>query len=605
MSHTDVFASLSRFADGLVHPSVAEDPIHAARHKTFISANLIGGVAALALLPLYIALWGRTDVYVVAAFAWIAAQAPVALYLSRTGRFESAHLLLAVAFSALVGTIAGVTGGVGSVFLFWLLLVPGEAALSGSRRVVAVAAAIAAATLATVIGLDAASVLPAPHATGISDWALNVVGLVGGIGYGALIALRAQFYQRHTENMAVLRDNRYRLVAENMSDIVSLHTQDGDVVFITPAVRRVLGLDTRSALGRGFFDHVHVADRPAFLKAISDVIAHRGAQSIEFRASRKGADGGAAGYVWMEMRCQALTEPDPITGAAEILAVTRDISRRKRQEDELKQAREAAEAASHAKTRFLANISHELRTPLNAIIGFSEILSQPEVRENFDADQHVQYAQLIHDSGHHLLQVVNDILDMSKIESGNFEIVAEPFDVGSLIENCRQLIGPAATEKQVSLSSATGENLPELVADRRACKQILLNLLSNAVKFSDPGDEVRIGARREGTRIVLFVHDDGIGIAEADIVKLGNPFFQADSGYDRRHEGTGLGLSVVKGLISLHGGSIDIRSVLGEGTKVEVRLPINCEAAAEPLPARNIAAPRAAIAPPPVEKLSA
>ncbi len=583
LPNREAFVSLSRFADGLVHPSAAVDPLQAARHRVFIITNLIGGVLALALLPLYVAWWGRTDGYVVLAFGWLAAQAPIALYLSRTGRFETAYALLARCFAGLIGWISAITGGLSSFAVIWLFLVPAEASLSGSRHVVLRAALISLATLAALIVLDVAAALPPQHAFGVSSWTLRATAIFGGLLYGALIALRAERLHRRAESMAHLREARYRLVAENMGDIVSLHTPDGDAVFVTPAVHRVLGIDIAAATGTGMFQHVHVADRPAYLKTLSDALALQKAASVEFRALRNGQDDRPGSYVWLEMRCQPLSVRDPITGLAEIVAVTRDITERKRHEDELCQAREAAEQASCAKTRFLANISHELRTPLNAIIGFSEILSQQDIKGAFDEEQHRQYAQLIHDSGHHLLQVVSDILDMSKIESGNFEIVPDLFEIGDLIESCQQMVKPQADDKSVQLGTQLATNIPELVADRRACKQILLNLLSNAIKFTDSGGKVTIGASREGTRIALFVRDNGIGIARDDIKKLGNPFFQADSGYDRRHEGTGLGLSVVKGLVKLHGGVLNIQSELEVGTTVTIRVPINCEAAVEPL----------------------
>lgn len=583
LSDREIIASLSRFADGLVHPSAAEDPLQAARHRIFITTNLIGGVLTLALLPLYIAWWGRTDVYVVLAFGWLAAQAPIALYLSRTGNFETAYVLLALCFAGLIGWVSAITGGLSSFAVIWLFLVPAEAALSGSRHVVVRAALISFATLAALIALEVARALPPQHAFGISDWSLRAAAILGGLMYCAVIALRAERLHRHAESTAHLRQARYRLLAENMGDIVSLHTPDGDAVFVTPAVRRVLGIDVASAIGNGLFQHVHVADRPAYLKTLSDALVHQHTTSVEFRAIRKSDDGKAASYIWLETRCQPLSERDPITGLAEIVAVTRDITERKRHEEELCQAREAAEQASSAKTRFLANVSHELRTPLNAIIGFSEILSQQDIKGAFDEEQHRQYAQLIHESGHHLLQVVSDILDMSKIESGNLEIVPDLLNIEGLVENCRQMITPQANDKGVCLKTQIAANIPELFADRRACKQILLNLLSNAIKFTDAGGDVTIGVRREGTRIALFVRDSGIGIAKDDIKKLGNPFFQADSGYDRRHEGTGLGLSVVKGLVELHGGKLEFQSELGIGTTATVRIPINCEAAAEPL----------------------
>src|SRR4029079_5063728 len=234
-----------------------------------------------------------------------------------------------------------------------------------------------------------------------------------------------------------------------------------------------------------------------------------------------------------------------------------DISLRKAQEAEILRTRDEAESASRAKTQFLANMSHELRTPLNAVIGFSEILN----RELFGAigeQRYRDYARLIHESGEHLLNVVNDILDMSKIEAGKFKIVKELFDVGSLVNSCGDVMRHAAEKKDIGLSREVAPGVPELLADKRACKQMLLNVISNAVKFTDSGGHVRVSARVEKDMVQFEVTDNGIGVAEQDLPKLGNPFVQADNSYDRSYDGAGLGLSVVKGLARLHGGRFEI-----------------------------------------------
>jgi cell cycle sensor histidine kinase DivJ len=224
-------------------------------------------------------------------------------------------------------------------------------------------------------------------------------------------------------------------------------------------------------------------------------------------------------------------------------------------------------------------MSHELRTPLNAIIGFSEMLMH-EQDLSLDAARRQDYSRLIRDSGEHLLGVVNGILDVTRIESGHFVIVPEPFAVEPLIVACCGMMTLRAEQAGVRLVNDCSPDLPELVADKRALRQVLINLLSNAIKFTDRGGSVTVGTRLEGNLLALDVTDDGIGIAENDLERLGHPFFQASSSYDRPYEGTGLGLSVVKGLVELHGGWVEIGSRLGEGTCVTVHLPLDCERAA-------------------------
>jgi two-component system, cell cycle sensor histidine kinase DivJ len=221
-------------------------------------------------------------------------------------------------------------------------------------------------------------------------------------------------------------------------------------------------------------------------------------------------------------------------------------------------------------------MSHELRTPLNAIIGFSEMLMN-ETDMRLDAGRRREYATLINESGTHLLGVVNGILDMTKLDAGDFEIRPEPFRLAGVIGSCCDLLALKARESGIDLVVEVAPDLPELVADKRALKQILINLLSNAIKFTNRGGCVTVSAVVEGARIALAVEDNGIGIGEEDLPRIGKPFFQARASYDRRHDGTGLGLSIVKGLVALHGGDIAIRSRLGEGTRITVRIPIDCE----------------------------
>jgi two-component system, cell cycle sensor histidine kinase DivJ len=196
---------------------------------------------------------------------------------------------------------------------------------------------------------------------------------------------------------------------------------------------------------------------------------------------------------------------------------------------------------------------------------------------NIDAQRRHDYAQLINDSGQHLLSVVNGILDMSKIETGNFEIAPEPIALSPVVAGCCDLLALKARDAGVELRFRLGDDLPEINADKRAIKQILLNLVSNAIKFTDRGGRVTVSAEGEAGAIALKVEDTGVGIAEDDLPRLGAPFFQARGSYARPYDGTGLGISIVKGLVELHGGDIEIRSRLGEGTCITVRLPVHGE----------------------------
>lgn len=255
------------------------------------------------------------------------------------------------------------------------------------------------------------------------------------------------------------------------------------------------------------------------------------------------------------------------------LATYDDVTGSYSAERQLRIAKEEAELASRAKSDFLANVSHELRTPLNAIIGFSEIIKN-QMFGPMGNKRYCEYAIDIHDSGTHLLSLINDILDLSKIEAGKFELHEEPIDLEAATKSCFRIMRDRAEEAGVILQHRFPTRLPRLRADPRAVKQILLNLLSNAVKFTDPGGRVLVYANvnQEGA-LVMHVEDTGIGIAEADIAKAMSPFGQVDSSLSRKYEGTGLGLPLTRHLVDLHEGDLTLQSTMGQGTQVAISFP--------------------------------
>ena len=373
---------------------------------------------------------------------------------------------------------------------------------------------------------------------------------------------------------------RFDTLATAMGDLVLRHDRSGAVLHASQESEALFGVSPREFMGRGLFERILVQDRPAFLKAIADAADGRDTVRCELRL-RAGQevsvreDFVAPVFVWVEMRARRLSHrgdaAEEQDGAC-VLAVVRDQSREKAREQQLETARIDAERANAWKDGFIANVSHELRTPLNAIIGFSEILGNEQIMPA-DPARRKEYADIVHSSGQHLLAVVNSILDISKIEAGRFDILTEPFEVAPLIDGCLDMMSLRAKESSVELERAYTAEIGELVADKRACKQILINLLSNAIKFTPAGGRVTVGARHEGNSIALFVADTGVGIAAVAMQQLGDVFYQVGSSYNRRFEGTGLGLSIVRGLVGLHGGSISVESAQGDGTCVTVLLP--------------------------------
>jgi cell cycle sensor histidine kinase DivJ len=558
-----------------------------------MAPRLLGSLAAFAAFPAYLAMRGAPTALEVAAFAWLIAPILLSWFLSRTGRYEGAHVLSSLALAGLVMTVAMTTGGIESFAAIWLVVVPFEAALSASRRVVALASALALTCAAMLIAFGYFGMLPTPELNTVSRSIFMAFGVASATLYAAGLAFGAESLARTSVALLYVEEDRYRLLARNMSDVISRHRRNGAVQFISPAAETMLGAPVSRLLGHGLFDRVHVVDRPAYLTALSDAARGGEARSVEFRLKRDAPRGSERGslvdFIWIEMRCRPLEQASDTTATldAEVVAVMRDVTDRKIQEQALDLARTAAEQADASKTRFLATMSHELRTPLNAIIGFSEMIVQEDVLM-VDAARRKEYAQLINDSGQHLLSVVNGILDMSKMESGNFEISPEPFAPRAALLNCCNLLALKARDNAIDLVSRAPEDLPDMTGDPRAFKQIVLNLVSNAIKFTERGGRVTVSASVEGSRLMLRVTDNGVGIAADDLKRIGDPFFQAGKTYQRRHEGTGLGLSIVKSLVELHAGEIIVQSKIDEGTTVSVALPLTFTPRA-PQPPSNVA----------------
>ncbi|ABE63405.1 multi-sensor signal transduction histidine kinase [Nitrobacter hamburgensis X14] len=566
--------------DALLHPSARYDALTRARHRAFMGPRLLGSLVALAAFPVYLAIRGAPTALEVAAFAWLVVPILLSYFLSRTGRYEGAHVLSSTALAGLVMMIAIATGGIESFATVWLVVIPLEAALSASRRVVTFASMLALACLLALIAMNYFGVLP-PLDAGAAHGVFMAFGIASATLYAAGVAFGSEALARTGTSLLNVEEDRYRLLARNMCDVISRHRRNGAVQFISPAAEALLGVPASELQDHGLFDRVHVADRPAYLTALAAAALGNDGQSVEFRLRRdvarasQGEARHSADFIWVEMRCRPL-EPASAAGTSaepEVVAVMRDITERKHQEHALDLALTTAERADAAKTRFLATMSHELRTPLNAIIGFSEMMVQEDAL-SLDAARRKEYAQLINDSGQHLLSVVNSILDISKMESGNFEILPEPFAPREVLLNSSNLLALKARDNGIELVTRVPEDLPQITGDPRAFRQIVLNLVSNAVKFTERGGRVTISARVEGSRMVLRVMDNGVGIAQEDLKRIGDPFFQAGKTYQRRHEGTGLGLSIVKSLVALHRGEIDVQSKVEEGTTVTVMLPL-------------------------------
>ncbi len=343
---------------------------------------------------------------------------------------------------------------------------------------------------------------------------------------------------------------------------------NGDDITWSQEIFRIFGVDPnhfRPTLRR-VNEMVHRQDIARMIQGFQRAIIEKKNYGMEFRVTRPT---GEIRYIFCEGRCEKDAEGEVVA----LYGILQDMTERILYERELRAAKDASEQAYAAKTRFLANMSHELRTPLNAIIGFSEMIEH-QLLGPIQNKKYAEYATGIRESGEHLLDLISDILDMSKIEAGKYALDLSTVKMNEIIKAAVKMVHGRAVEGRINLEIA--QNLAQditLVADARAVKQIILNLLTNAVKFTKEGGSVWMECTPREEHLVVKICDTGIGIPANKLASVLRPFEQVSSHYTKDYEGTGLGLSITKELVELHGGSIHIDSTVGIGTAVTVRLP--------------------------------
>ncbi len=410
---------------------------------------------------------------------------------------------------------------------------------------------------------------------GSIDWSMPLVNglpdfrnlVLSAIVFLAVFFVDRIFVERRESEDALRRsDKRFRDLIDGSIQGIVILSEDWKLLFANHATAKIFGYDCVE-------DLIALGDAGALLapfereriKAMADARLRGESLPSQYQMHGVRKDGTR---IWLQNHSRRV-EWD---GRAAIQSTLVDISELKQREAELKSAKELAEIASRTKTEFLANMSHELRTPLTAIIGFSEVLER-EMFGPHAIPAYKQYAADIRNSGAHLLEIINDILDVSKIEAGKVELHEEAVEVDRLVEAALTLVRERADEGGLTLMNKVAAG-PLLIADPRLLKQILVNLLSNAVKFTPLGGKVTVeSGLADDNGFELRVADTGIGIAPEDIETVMMPFRQADGTLARTHEGTGLGLPLAKSLARLHDGDIELSSTPGVGTTATLRLP--------------------------------
>jgi len=404
-------------------------------------------------------------------------------------------------------------------------------------------------------------------------WTFILVAMISAIAMLTWYVVSQQ--QRREQDQAKLAraSRRIRGILESMMDAVVTIDARGRIETFNPAAERMFGYTEAEAVGQSvglLIPEGFRADHGRWMQEYRPGASRIIGQDREVLALRRDGTTFPMNLAVSEL---VLHGGDQESGPSRVfVGVIRDITVRKQKEAELLAAKSQAEMANRAKSEFLANMSHELRTPLNAIIGFSEILDS----EFFGKlnDRQKSCAKDIHDSGKHLLDIVNAVLDMSKIEAGRYELTEEVMDPAEAVAQCLMMVRDRAQDGGIELRNEITGRLPHVWADRRAFKQVLLNLMSNAVKFTPEGGSVAVRAAvGEDGGLAVSVADTGIGIPKEFMEHLFEPFRQADNSASRRYEGTGLGLSISKNFMELHGGTLACDSAVGVGTTMTARLP--------------------------------
>ena len=403
-----------------------------------------------------------------------------------------------------------------------------------------------------------------PHSATVQMLVLEAFlasSIIVGLPVAAILATR----DRVTRELAESR-KQLTLLTSNLTDAILRFDTNGVCTYASPSVRSVLGAPPSTFTGMTIGDRAHPDAKDELVETARQLLGGE-LQKKRF-TYRRLLDDEAGEPVWIEADCTIVFEPG--TGATDGIVVSaRDVSQRVSLEQKLKAATRRAEHAAKAKAQFLANMSHEIRTPMNGVLGFANLLERQSLNP-----EAARYAQMISRSGRSMMTILNDILDISKIESGKLVLAFEPVEIRELLHDCTHLHRANAEQKDIAVRAECAANVPvHLVSDPVRLRQILLNLVGNAVKFTESG-EVRVLAEPDGGELVIAVEDTGIGIDADRLQRIFDPFAQEDTQTSRRFGGTGLGLSISRQLTEMLGGSLEVASMAGIGSRFTVRIPL-------------------------------
>ena len=455
-------------------------------------------------------------------------------------------------WSACALIAVSLTGGISGPGSFWIIMPLVAGIVLNQRALITLGATLSfvVCLLVTLISVWQNVRVPDDQE---GFWLSVIAGfsVIVGLGVALLPALRAR--TARADDAEEARARLLKMLTEQPQMILCF---DDAGKVVSAYGEAPVGLDLKQMMALGLVASAHVPDRAAVKTALDAAVAN-GRANVGFTPHA-----AMDQYILLSLRRGADNR---------LYGVLSDGSLQHARETALEAARAEAEQLNQGKTQFLANMSHELRTPLNAVIGFSDIMRQRLFGEL--SPKYTEYAQLIWESGQHVLDMINDVLDMSKIEAQKYELTLESFDLREPVSAALRLIRAGAHEKAIEIVSQMPAQAVTVTADKRAIKQICLNLLANAVKFTPRGGDVMLTLEQDGDEVEITITDTGIGIAPDDLSRIGQPYEQSGTA-EQKAMGTGLGLSLVKAMAHLHGGRMTLSSRLGEGTTVKVTLPM-------------------------------
>lgn len=378
--------------------------------------------------------------------------------------------------------------------------------------------------------------------------------------------------RKKAEEALKASEENFRTLVNNTPDGILILNFEGKVIAANAAVGKMFGLEIEDVIGRSIAEYLAPESIPVAIADQTNVLNHKGGYLSIYKVNPPSGES-----LWIEGLGTKITYKDQPAN----VVVIRDITVRKKAEEALLKAKTAAEVANRTKSEFLTNMSHELKTPLNSIIGFSDLLIEgiagPLNEKQF------RYAQFISSSGKNLLNIINDIMELSRAEAGEDELNLEEFSVDESIKKVISMIFSKVQKKNIKLRYSSENKTLWISADEYKFRQIIYNLLSNAIKFTHADGSIDLSSKQEGDFAVITVKDTGIGIPEDSLDNIFKPFVQLESSLSRTFEGTGLGLTLVKRYIEMHGGNISVESEIGKGSSFRIELPVNRKKIVEPV----------------------